>query len=668
MRDLLSHPTTPSILMSFVSHPQLALPEEGAEEKVEEESRGGRRYGDDMGGVEISSGGLWMSGNPNRPMRGGRMGMGARGGETALSMGAKVAHLFADATHTLRVFAKDRLADLLAGLFKCFEGDADPDLAHFRVIFTELLLIVPEATSELTLTVYLDTLLANAGKPPVLQCIVALLQANMPSVEAAAAHHDRLAEVDFVGRCAKILADPESPASAPLATLLASLIEESSFAEESMLAPLLASPDAALVATRRVLVPKVDFDSSPVLSLFRMLARAEDLTDTPSLDFAESFARVAHSPRQNQFLALHSQVVSTLMPLIEPLSAALVEACDTVPRDNSGRAMANGAKLKRPFTLHRLELVETLVAIVQLDSAVALPLLPADLWRVLATWFFEYRYNSLFHALFFSLFHAAAMQWHEPSLRVLLDDVQFLSRCINRYEDDEADTKGFIITIMNVLRLMVDAKGDSPDDWLCHFLAEHAGWQDALGRLRADTEQRVDRPYAVPSADESVFNMGSGSFGALMSSSMNNPIGGQQIPDPEGGIDLGSRYADDLGFVGVCAPEEHVPLGVGNDVAELVGEEHDDATLDTAKATVVPAKKQQQQQQKQQQKSPAKQPAKAKQQQVVKEKVEEEFVVPTVTPASSKKSGGGKASGGRPNNYKHKKGTQKGKKRKARRH
>mmetsp|Transcript_8353 Transcript_8353/g.26671 ORF Transcript_8353/g.26671 Transcript_8353/m.26671 type:complete len:468 (-) Transcript_8353:11-1414(-) len=377
MRDLLAHAETPSILMSFVSHPQKIVPVEDAEASGDSPT------------VEVSSGGLWMSGNPNRPMmHGGRSSMGGRGGETSLSMGAKVAHLFADATHTLRVFAKDRLADLLVGLFKCFDDDADPDLAHFRVIFTELLLIVPEATSELTLTTYLGTLLDNAGKPPVLQCIVALLQANMPSVEAAAAHHDRLAQVDFVGQCAKILADPDSPASAPLATLLASLIEESSFAEESMLAPLLASPDAALLATRRVLVPKVDFDSSPVLSLFRMLARAEDLTDTPSLDFAESFARVAHSPRQNQFLALHSQVVDTLMPLIEPLAAALVEACDTVPCDNTGRAMANGAKLKRPFTLHRLELVETLVAIVQLDSAVALPLLPADLWRGVAPLFF----------------------------------------------------------------------------------------------------------------------------------------------------------------------------------------------------------------------------------------------------------------------------------------
>ena len=88
-----------------------------------------------------------------------------------------------------------------------------------------------------------------------------------------------------------------------------------------------------------------------------------------------------------------------------------------------------------------------IVFISQLHPPAMLNAVPPQTWRVLAHWFFEHRYCSIFHHLFYDIFHTCVFMNHVPSLKLLLSRYKFMTAMLEHYDDDDADTKGYIIKV-----------------------------------------------------------------------------------------------------------------------------------------------------------------------------------------------------------------------------
>ena len=71
-------------------------------------------------------------------------------------------------------------------------------------------------------------------------------------------------------------------------------------------------------------------------------------------------------------------------------------------------------------------------------------------WPVLCDLVFEYPENGLYHFQFIRLFKAICLEHHEPSLRLVLQKVKFVSRAIKGCSDDITSRRGVLLVCLNV--------------------------------------------------------------------------------------------------------------------------------------------------------------------------------------------------------------------------
>ena len=96
-------------------------------------------------------------------------------------------------------------------------------------------------------------------------------------------------------------------------------------------------------------------------------------------------------------------------------------------------------------------------------------------WPVLCDLVFEYPENALYHFQFIRLFKAICLEHHEPSLRLVLQKVKFVSRAIKGCTDEITSRRGVLLVCLNVLRLR--SQSLSPSTFLRQFLESHDLWK-----------------------------------------------------------------------------------------------------------------------------------------------------------------------------------------------
>jgi len=106
--------------------------------------------------------------------------------------------------------------------------------------------------------------------------------------------------------------------------------------------------------------------------------------------------------------------------------------------------------------------------------------------------------------------------------------------------------KGFILKMANYLRLKADAL--EPNSFLKVFLISHTSWKEFIPILREETINQLTTQYPAQAPVAVVNHFG---FSQDFSSFLQRPPPMKPITAADVSIDLGSPYANDLGFAGV---------------------------------------------------------------------------------------------------------------------
>eukprot|EP00638_Chattonella_subsalsa_P004700 CAMPEP_0117754210 /NCGR_PEP_ID=MMETSP0947-20121206/12695_1 /TAXON_ID=44440 /ORGANISM="Chattonella subsalsa, Strain CCMP2191" /LENGTH=763 /DNA_ID=CAMNT_0005573259 /DNA_START=72 /DNA_END=2363 /DNA_ORIENTATION=+ len=195
-----------------------------------------------------------------------------------------------------------------------------------------------------------------------------------------------------------------------------------------------------------------------------------------------------------------------------------------------------GFVVEKPFTLIRFLLTEILAEVAAQDPE-KLNELSMEFWRCCCQWLVKYPHNDLYHAIFHRLAFHALRSNQEEALKLLMQKCRFVTQLVSICTDPTMQTvHGAATKLANLMRLQAETL--PPSSFLRGFLASHQPWKDFLPKLRELTikQQQYGLGFSVPQCTMP---------GQLPGSLASQPLDQTGI---EGGIDLGSRFAQSLGF------------------------------------------------------------------------------------------------------------------------
>ena len=306
--------------------------------------------------------------------------------------------------------------------------------------------------------------------------------------------------------------------------------------------------------------------------------------------------------------SMHQRLIGSIDVLVKGIDVyALADggSIDTRSEENSdddnGGAVRHPGHyaIKRPFTSRRLHLISLLADIVDFDNAngdstenkeeekvhdhsaakvaidaiCALPLPPScggkadevnddedivyNPFPGFVDLLFAYPENNLYQIQFYRLLHSLCMTNHEDGLKVLVQKTKFVGRAIKAIKNDATvSNKGVLLRCLNALRL--HSQSLSTHSFLRHYLDSHDGWKSYHETLRSTTieQQRLGGGIPMPPANGFMPGMG---MAGLVDAINSNPLlasdgEGNSKENEDIDIDLGSAYANDLGFDSTIKP------------------------------------------------------------------------------------------------------------------
>jgi len=232
-------------------------------------------------------------------------------------------------------------------------------------------------------------------------------------------------------------------------------------------------------------------------------------------------------PLPNMLTAIHDKLHEFAKGHVALLCNIIIQN-DAPIKDEKGIELQSYT-IKRPFGFYRLMLTDILSDLIVCTPDV-LEKVPTQTWKVLCSWFLEYRFNNLYHFHFWKIYQTVIKENHVESQKNILLKQKFLAKMIEHYKSNEpSGVRGFIIVMCNTLRFAADIQ--LPSAFLRNYINSLDLWKNFLPQLRADTQLQQKR------YDDLIYM----------------PEMGEEDED-EAGIDLGSSYARSLGF------EEDKPL------------------------------------------------------------------------------------------------------------
>lgn len=196
---------------------------------------------------------------------------------------------------------------------------------------------------------------------------------------------------------------------------------------------------------------------------------------------------------------IHEYVMSDLKSRFETLCHAINREASVVSRDDNDESISYSAyKVKRPFTVHRVNLVHVFYHVVRFDFFTVSQLSPScvlqhiqqsngsDVFTFIIDWFFDYPNNNIYHRVFTDIICEVIYYGEEEIWEILLRRKRLLTRMLKAYHDQEhADYKGHITHILNLLRLYADSV--EHHSFLYRFLKSHNAWRSFEMELKMYT-------------------------------------------------------------------------------------------------------------------------------------------------------------------------------------
>jgi hypothetical protein len=188
--------------------------------------------------------------------------------------------------------------------------------------------------------------------------------------------------------------------------------------------------------------------------------------------------------------------------------------------------------VENAFTQTRLATLKLVQQICRFDAShEAIASIPRRVWRVLVRWLFQYKHNNFYLAAFTDLFTQLLRAGvpGENRLKFLFDDLKLLSSLIDYYTTphNAFSLDGYVLQICNHLRLTADMQG--ADSFITKYLTKHTHWLKFLPVLREKSKLQISAAIPLPKP-------------------AHVPVGPQIKSNVDTSIDLGSKFAKDMGY------------------------------------------------------------------------------------------------------------------------
>jgi len=439
-----------------------------------------------------------------------------------------VMEIFVNPMHDLDHFLSEKLDTILNELFKVFLPNSSGNFHHFNKILEQLIIRSPSAATKVLLGEnLLWQMLDWVSETPIVDTLIETFCISFPRQSDTIKFYKSLVDSKMFERIGEKLYGTDAPNPFGVSEFFTKLIEKLSYIEMSGMLFISLCRTSAFIDGLFTVIESEDnkypYDQKQACaSVLRELMLKSGQKVFEQADFTK--------PLPNMLSAVHDKLHDYSKVHVPQLCNVLISLDGKRANENS--IEYSTYTIKRPFGTYRLNLCEVLA-----DSVVYAPEVldkfPAGVWRVLTSWFLEYRFNNLYHFQFWKIYQTAVRENHLESLKSMFNKYKFLTKMIEQYKSPElSGTRGFIIVMCNTLRFAAELQPLT--GFLRHYMISHDGWKAFVITLRTDTQVQIKRYEDVIYAPE-----------------------GEDEDEDEGGIDLGSAYARSLGFdEAPPAPEE----------------------------------------------------------------------------------------------------------------
>jgi len=270
-----------------------------------------------------------------------------------------------------------------------------------------------------------------------------------------------------------------------------------------------------------------------------LLKSGEQLFDT-------SLEAYTPTPVPNMLASIHEDLHQHLKTRAGALAQRLIDDAKE-PKKKGEEAVFSTYRVGSRFTVPRVHLLEVLTELVLQNPQEVLDAFTPPLWKVLADWLFEHRFNNIYHELFHRIFRSVIKINHVESMKGLMSKNKFITRMIEHYRATNSQDSGlrsYIILMANYVRLTADAQPSA--EYLKSFLNSHSQWKEFVPLLKDDTVKQFVTQFPAPAGGHPIslspFATAE-TFGLYSSMIPLKPITPEDVD-----VDLGSEYANTLGF------------------------------------------------------------------------------------------------------------------------
>ncbi|KAI8335041.1 hypothetical protein BC941DRAFT_472337 [Chlamydoabsidia padenii] len=395
-----------------------------------------------------------------------------------------------------------RFESIITSLFDIFSPASHGNFNHFAKIFQHLVRRHPADMLDFLFlqpnSLFFDCMLPHIHSSAVVDSILAILfvnDINMETKDKRQTAHQKLSDLGLLPWLVKAIGHHNSAFSVAAGELVVRIIEEASQVDNGHVLLQVLEHGGGGRIIMESLVKMVE-NQTPSPDRNRMIKILLLLTKSGLLTTRTS--PVAH--------LIHGPLYSISVQCQEMLSDHIPHLCSVISND---RHSVSSKQL--PLTLYDMDLLDIIYSTLPhiKNKTGLIDAIPTAFWRIVVNSFFEKRQvldrdqnteghhlttSSIYHALFYRIFCLVLDLRYEPLIIILIRQQKLVTRMIDLYEDtkQQIDTRGYILLVLNYLRLMTDAE---PTGVLHRIMTNHPRYCEFLPKLRKDTLAQIRFNY-----------------------------------------------------------------------------------------------------------------------------------------------------------------------------
>eukprot|EP00761_Pharyngomonas_kirbyi_P010147 gb/GECH01010165.1/.p1 GENE.gb/GECH01010165.1/~~gb/GECH01010165.1/.p1 ORF type:complete len:529 (+),score=128.34 gb/GECH01010165.1/:1-1587(+) len=406
--------------------------------------------------------------------------------------------------------------NLVSFIFRAFEPSARCNMFHFLRIFEFMYEMQPQRMLEIiSKNNMISYLINNLHSPPIREALYKLIDCPKCPMKAKARFHNFLKNEDMMVQIAHHIFNDKSSDSLCFGSKETFVRLYHSLSGDSCggsVLSTLASTDEPFI--ENIFLGMFNSKQSYVsrLSCSELLYELFCLTSTAN-EQAKTEDKITEGSALLALLNFHKVILNVLREHFSLFNSYLMEEHQRKQEKASQKLQLSAFTVRAPFSVLRMSILELLTIVLKSENEEFLPQISNEAWRVLVTWFFEYKFNNFYHNTFLSLFSQLLTYEYgdqeddengsdcnnnnnrkEQDNRVILllfnERYKMLDKMLKTYCDDQrrADNRGHIFKLINILN---EFRESFPNSLLAQNLNSHLNFSSFISGPFAEEAERL---------------------------------------------------------------------------------------------------------------------------------------------------------------------------------